>query len=264
MYSDVVWCEYPVFSVDLFGLQVYPPCLRSSVKFCQVSEVAAGPGKSKKAGAPVDTEEFYKVMDAIEYPGDPDRLLRHLDPGNVGYANTRTLRILNEQRSEEKAVPQFLKKYAENRQALLEQKIASVVIPPAKELLAKQDSLRESCLEEQNTKKETRIAKEEFLRKLTSKFGSASYAARCWERVYVYCIYSTFIYYCICTLYIVVDYATDYVALVCICCYMLPQHRITSMIKNLDLDCSWLLASQKDSARPQVRPSFFQTLYEHV
>ena len=145
---------------------------------CQVSEVAAGPGKSKKAGAPVDNEEFYKVMDAIEYPGDPERLLRHLDPGNTGYANTRTLRILNEQRSEEKAVPQFLKKYAENRQALLEQKIASVVIPPAKELLAKQDSLRESCLEEQQTKKETRNAKEEFLRKLTNKFGSTLAAAK--------------------------------------------------------------------------------------
>eukprot|EP00435_Cladocopium_sp_Y103_P022888 s717_g5.t1 len=148
------------------------------ITLIQVSEVAAGPGKSKKAGAPVDNEEFYKVMDAIEYPGDPERLLRHLDPGNVGYANTRTLRILNEQRSEEKAVPQFLKKYAENRQALLEQKIASVVIPPAKELLAKQDSLRESCLEEQQTKKETRNAKEEFLRKLTNKFGSIAKAWR--------------------------------------------------------------------------------------
>ncbi|CAL1162335.1 unnamed protein product [Cladocopium goreaui] len=148
------------------------------ITLIQVSEVAAGPGKSKKAGAPVDNEEFYKVMDAIEYPGDPERLLRHLDPGNTGYANTRTLRILNEQRSEEKAVPQFLKKYAENRQALLEQKIASVVIPPAKELLAKQDSLRESCLEEQQTKKETRNAKEEFLRKLTNKFGSIAKAWR--------------------------------------------------------------------------------------
>lgn len=148
------------------------------ITLIQVSEVAAGPGKSKKAGAPVDNEEFYKVMDAIEYPGDPERLLRHLDPGNMGYANTRTLRILNEQRSEEKAVPQFLKKYAENRQALLEQKIASVVIPPAKELLAKQDSLRESCLEEQQTKKETRNAKEEFLRKLTNKFGSIAKAWR--------------------------------------------------------------------------------------
>ena len=28
---------------------------------------------------------------------------RHLDPGNMGYVNTRTLRILNEQKSEEKA-----------------------------------------------------------------------------------------------------------------------------------------------------------------
>ena len=140
----------------------------------QVSEVAAGPGKSKKAGAPVDNEEFYKVIDAVEYPGDAERLLRHLDPGSFGYANTRTLRILNEQRNEEKAVPQFLKKFAENRQAILEQKIASVVIPPAKELLAKQDSLRENCLNEHHTKKETQNAKEHFLRQLTSKFGSNS------------------------------------------------------------------------------------------
>ena len=122
----------------------------------------------------MDNEEFYKVIDAIEYPGDAERLLRHLDPGSFGYANTRTLRILNEQRNEEKAVPQFLKKFAENRQAILEQKIASVVIPPAKELLAKQDGLRENCLNEHHTKKETQNAKEHFLRQLTNKFGSNS------------------------------------------------------------------------------------------
>jgi len=148
------------------------------ITLIQVSEVAAGPGKSKKAGAPVDNEEFYKVIDAVEYPGDAERLLRHLDPGSFGYANTRTLRILNEQRNEEKAVPQFLKKFAENRQAILEQKIASVVIPPAKELLAKQDSLRENCLNEHHTKKETQNAKEHFLRQLTSKFGSIAKAWR--------------------------------------------------------------------------------------
>lgn len=148
------------------------------ITLIQVSEVAAGPSKSKKAGAPVDNEEFYKVTDAIEYPGDPERLLRHLDPGSVGYVNTRTLRILNEQKSEEKAVPQFLKKYAEHRQALLDQKIASVVIPPAKELLAKQDTLRENCLEEWHTKREARNAKGDFIKALTNKFGSIAKAWR--------------------------------------------------------------------------------------
>ena len=120
----------------------------------------------------MEIEEFYKVTDAIEYPGDPERLLKHLDPGNVGYVNTRTLRILNEQNSEEKAVPQFLRKYAEHRQVLLDQKIASVVIPPTKELLAKQDSLRENCLEEWHTKREARNAKDDFIKALISKFGS--------------------------------------------------------------------------------------------
>ena len=144
----------------------------SGFNLSQVSEVAAGPGKSKKAGAPVEADEYYKVMNAIDYPGDPDRLLQHLDPGNVGYVNTRTLRILNEQHNEEKAVPLFLRKYHENRQSLLEQKIAAVVIPPAKELLAKQDTMRGNVLEEWNSKKDARDAREEFIRALQDKFGS--------------------------------------------------------------------------------------------
>ncbi|CAJ1345587.1 unnamed protein product [Effrenium voratum] len=148
------------------------------VTLIQVSEVAAGPGKSKKAGAPVEADEYYKVMNAIDYPGDPDRLLQHLDPGNVGYVNTRTLRILNEQHNEEKAVPLFLRKYHENRQSLLEQKIAAVVIPPAKELLAKQDTMRGNVLEEWNSKKDARDAREEFIRALQDKFGSIAKAWR--------------------------------------------------------------------------------------
>ncbi|CAE7358013.1 VPS54 [Symbiodinium sp. CCMP2456] len=158
------------------------------ITLIQVSEVAAGPGKSKKAGVPVDTDEYYKVIDAIDYPGDAERLLRHLDPGNVGYVNTRTLRILNEQKSEEKAVPQYLKKYRENKQTQLEQKIASVIMPPVRELLAKQDSVRESSLEEPalkqfegaewSSKKEVRDARENFIRALTDKFGSLAKAWR--------------------------------------------------------------------------------------
>lgn len=148
------------------------------ITLIQVSEVAAGPGKSKKAGVPVDTDEYYKVIDAIDYPGDAERLLRHLDPGNMGYVNTRTLRILNEQKSEEKAVPQYLKKYRENKQTLLEQKIASVIMPPVRELLAKQDSVRESSLEEWSSKKEVRDARENFIRALTDKFGSLAKAWR--------------------------------------------------------------------------------------
>eukprot|EP00439_Symbiodinium_sp_Y106_P016538 s242_g2.t1 len=142
------------------------------ITLIQVSEVAAGPGKSKKAGVPVDTDEYYKVIDAIDYPGDAERLLRHLDPGNMGYVNTRTLRILNEQKSEEKAVPQYLKKYRENKQTQLEQKIASVIMPPVRELLAKQEH------REWSSKKEVRDARENFIRALTDKFGSLAKAWR--------------------------------------------------------------------------------------
>lgn len=126
----------------------------------------------------MENEEFYKVTDAIEYPGDPERLLKHLDPGSAGYANTRTLRILNEQKSEEKAVPQYLKKYFEHRQALTEQRIASVALPPAKELLAKQDSLRESGLQDWHSKKEEKSAREAFVKALIAKFGSVAKAWR--------------------------------------------------------------------------------------
>eukprot|EP00931_Biecheleriopsis_adriatica_P065221 TRINITY_DN39818_c0_g1_i1.p1 TRINITY_DN39818_c0_g1~~TRINITY_DN39818_c0_g1_i1.p1 ORF type:complete len:1451 (-),score=442.06 TRINITY_DN39818_c0_g1_i1:195-4547(-) len=148
------------------------------VGLIQTSEAAAGVGKSKKAGVPVDNEEFFKLLDAIDYQGNEDRLHKHLDPGSKGFINTRTLRILNEQKSEEKAIPQYLKKFRDAEKSLLEQKLAAIVVPPAKELLAKQDKLIQAGRDERSSKMEMVNAKKEFISGLNAKFGSIAKAWR--------------------------------------------------------------------------------------
>eukprot|EP00441_Pelagodinium_beii_P015335 CAMPEP_0197657232 /NCGR_PEP_ID=MMETSP1338-20131121/44505_1 /TAXON_ID=43686 ORGANISM="Pelagodinium beii, Strain RCC1491" /NCGR_SAMPLE_ID=MMETSP1338 /ASSEMBLY_ACC=CAM_ASM_000754 /LENGTH=1444 /DNA_ID=CAMNT_0043233561 /DNA_START=73 /DNA_END=4407 /DNA_ORIENTATION=+ len=144
----------------------------------QGAEAAAGPGKSKKAGVPVSNDEFFKLLETIDYQGDAEMLLKHLDPANVGYVNTRTLRILNEQKSEEKAIPQYLKKSREAAKTQLEQKIEAVKVPPKKELLAKQDKILQTSRDDRKTRMDKKAAREEFMKGIIGKFGSVAKAWR--------------------------------------------------------------------------------------
>jgi len=144
----------------------------------QSSETAAGPGKSKKAGVKVNNDDFWNFLETIEYEGDGESLLLHLDPAGVGYVNTRTLRILNEQKTEERAIPQYIKKYRENVKIQLSAKIAAISVPPKDQLLAKQDKLLGEGRSDRKDKKEKEQVKMKFIRALNAKFGSIAKAWR--------------------------------------------------------------------------------------
>jgi len=142
------------------------------------SAESTAPGKNKKAGVPVDNDELNKVLDSAMFEGDREKLIAHLDPSGAGAISTRTLRCIHEQKSEEKAVPLFLKKFHEVRIAQMDARIQEKMVPKIKDTLERVGWLFKTARDDREAKLEGENMKTKFLADLVSKCGSL---AKAWK-----------------------------------------------------------------------------------